>query len=288
MRRVLVNGVHLGITVAGSGPAVVALHGFAGDMSTWSGLVDELKQEYTVLLVDLLGHGASDCPREPARYSMERSVSDLMALLDHIGVSQAGWLGYSMGGRLALLAATTMPERAACLILEGASPGLTEPKERAERAKTDQALADFIEEKGAEAFVDYWERLPLFASQRDLPREIRTFIREQRLRQNPLGLANTLRGASAGVQTPVGERLSSLHIPALCIVGEKDDKFRAIGEEMCKLLPDGRLSLIPGAGHCAHVERPHEFNQTVLGFLGQQRPWMAPSGRGKASEESRG
>jgi len=287
MSRLLVNGVRLGVTVVGSGPAVVAVHGFAGDMSTWAGLVDELKEEYTVLLVDLLGHGASDCPEEPARYSMERSVSDLMALLDHLGVSRAGWLGYSMGGRLALLGATMMPERCACLILEGASPGLAEPKERAERAEGDHALADLIEEKGVEAFFDYWERLPLFASQRDLPREIRAFIREQRLRQNPRGLANTLRGASVGVQSSVRERLPSLVIPVLCIVGEKDAKFRAIGEEMCELLPDGNLSLIPGAGHCAHLERSQEFNRTVLGFLRQQPPWTPPLGAGNPSEESR-
>ena len=103
-----------------------------------------------------------------------------------------------------------MPERCACLILEGASPGLAEPKERAERAEGDHALADLIEEKGVEAFFDYWERLPLFASQRDLPREIQAFIRELRFRQNPRGLANTVRGASV----PFRKRITNTNTTA--------------------------------------------------------------------------
>lgn len=273
MSRLLVNDVHLNFEVAGSGPAVVALHGFAGNMATWSALAREMEREFTFVLVDLLGHGASDCPAEPARYGLERVAADIACLLDRLRIRRACWLGYSMGGRLALVAAATLPDRFAALILEGASPGLADPREREERARSDAAIARCIEEKGIGAFADFWEALPLFATQRDLPREIRDFVRRQRLGCDRRGLANTLRGASPGVQPPVHEWLQTLAFPVLCVAGELDQKFTAIAREMSQVLPDGRLAVIPGAGHCAHLERPREFCQAVLDFLTRLPPW---------------
>jgi 2-succinyl-6-hydroxy-2,4-cyclohexadiene-1-carboxylate synthase len=65
--------------------------------------------------------------------------------------------------------------------------------------------------------------------------------------------------------------LPNLKMPVLCIAGEYDYKFRAIARQMCTKLPDGRLSIIPGAGHAAHIERPREFNRDVLAFLRESR-----------------
>lgn len=277
MSRLLINGVHLNVEVVGSGPAVMALHGFAGNMSTWSPLVREMKEEYTFILVDLLGHGASDCPAEASRYALDRAAADLACLLDCLKIRRACWLGYSMGGRLALVAAAMLPDRIASLIVEGASAGLAAPGEREERAESDAALARLIKEKGIGPFVEFWEALPLFATQSNLPRDTRDFVRQQRLGCDPRGLANTLRAASPGVQPPVHGRLRSLAFPVLCVAGELDKKFSAIAREMCGVLPDGRLAVIPGAGHCAHLERPHEFRQAVLSFLRQLRPWDCPA-----------
>ena len=273
MSRVPVNGVNLNVEVTGSGPPVLALHGFIGNLSTWTQFANEAQSEYTIVLVDLLGHGASDCPDDPRRYGIERSVADLVAILDHLGLDRACWLGYSMGGRIALMAATLVPERCAAIVLEGASPGLADPEERAQRAQRDEALARSIEEEGLDQFVDYWERLPLFASQTRLSPKVRQSLRKQRLGNNPRGLAHTLRGAGAGVQPPVHEQLPHITIPVLCLIGEEDTKFRAIAEAMYRELPDGRISVIASAGHAPHLERPELFNRVVLDFLCRLRPW---------------
>ncbi len=267
----LVNGVNLNVKVTGSGPAVVALHGFAGSMFTWTEFVQETRKEYTVITIDLLGHGGSDSPSDPERYSVEHSIADIAAVLDKLGVSGACWLGYSMGGRIALASAALMPNECGCLVLEGASPGLISPKERARRKRSDEALARLIIEEGVEAFLNYWQQQPLFASQKLLPREVQERIRNQRLRNNPTGLANTLRAASPGVQPPVHESLPTLKIPVLCIAGEYDHKFSAIAKEMCSKLRNGHLSIIPGVGHTPHVEKPQEFNRVVLDFLDKLR-----------------
>ena len=276
MSRVQVNGVYLNVEMAGSGPPVLALHGFTGNRSTWDRLVQVAQREFTIVLVDILGHGDSDVPEDPERYRMEQCITDLMGVLDHLKIRRACFLGYSMGGRIALSAATAIPERCAALILEGASPGLANSEERAQRVRSDNALAAFTEEQGVESFVDRWEQVPLFASQAQLPHEARQALRAQRLRNNAKGLANSLRGIGTGVQPPVHDRLSHLAMPVLCIAGELDTRYSAIAEEMCRALPDGRFRIIPGAGHNTHLEQPDLFNQAVLKFLQGLPSWNDP------------
>jgi 2-succinyl-6-hydroxy-2,4-cyclohexadiene-1-carboxylate synthase len=266
---VRVNGVNLNVKKTGSGPPVVALHGFGGNRFTWAEFAQEAQNEYTVITIDLLGHGDSDSPIAYERYSLEHSVADITAVLEKLGVSRACWLGYSMGGRIALAAATSNPSMCQCLVLEGASPGLIARDARARRKRNDEALASLIMKEGVEAFVNYWERRPLFDSQRSLPRSVREGIRTQRLRNNPIGLANTLRAASPGVQPPLHKLLRKLRIPVLCVAGQYDHKFTGIAREMCGKLRYGKLAIIPGAGHATHIEKPREFNTLVLAFLGE-------------------
>src|SRR5205085_1446641 len=120
-------------------------------------------------------------------------------------------LGYSMGGRMALYTALGASFRG--LILESASPGLATEEERAERRASDEALAARIERDGIESFVDEWERQPLFASQSALPDETHQALRLERVRNTPLGLANSLRGAGSGTQPSLHDALSSLATP---------------------------------------------------------------------------
>ncbi len=267
MSRLAVNGAALNVTSEGSGPVVLALHGFTGSVATWRGFTEAARGDFTVVAVDMLGHGASDAPDDPARYTMERCVEDLAGVLDHLGIRQAVWMGSSMGGRIALACATIVPERCAALVLEGASPGLADEGERLQRMVNDEALARRILREGARPFVDYWESIPLFASQARLSPEARATLRAQRLKNDARGLANSLKGAGTGAQPPVHDRLPSLDMPVLCVVGAEDTKFRAIGQEMCRVLPKSTLAVIPDAGHATHLEQPQQFNRTVLEFL---------------------
>ncbi|MCH7997698.1 MAG: 2-succinyl-6-hydroxy-2,4-cyclohexadiene-1-carboxylate synthase [Chloroflexi bacterium] len=270
MPRVLVNGVNLNVEVTGEGPALVALHGFTGSLRTWDSLVQAAAGRFTLVLVDLLGHGDSDAPEDPSRYSMERCTQDLIALLDALGLERAGWLGYSMGGRICLYLGLAAPDRCQALAVEGASGGIVDEKERRARVESDDALARMIEERGIEAFVDYWEGLPLFSSQSRLPEGARAGLRRQRLRNRPRGLAGSLRGMGAGAQPPLYDRLQSLARPVLLMAGEEDTRYCDLARQMGDSMSGGRVSIIPGAGHCPHLERPELFNEKVLEFfLGQ-------------------
>lgn len=263
----LVNGVNLNVRIAGSGPAVVALHGFAGDMSTWAEFLPEARKKYTVITIDLLGHGDSDAPKALERYQMKHVVKDVATAISQLGFSKACWLGYSMGGRIALAAAALAPNACHSLVLEGATPGLMSPNARARRRRKDEALASLILKEGIEAFTKNWAEQLLFNSQKTLPSHIQDRIRSQRLKSNPIGLANTLRAAGAGAQPPFHDLLPSLSIPVLCIAGELDHKFTAIARKMCSKLRKGRIAIVPGAGHATHLERALEFNRIVLDFL---------------------
>lgn len=265
--RLHVNGITLNIEVAGAGRPLLLLHGFMGSTATWTPHVSLLAPHRRTIAVDLIGHDRSEAPADPDRYRMERGVGDLLAVLDVLDVEHADVLGYSMGGRVALHLAVAAPERVRSLVLESASPGLADPTERQARIVADEALAEAIERDGMEAFVDRWERLPLFVSQAALPVEVRARLRRQRLENDPVGLANSLRGMGVGRQEPLWDRLATLRIPTLLLVGELDQKYCELSRRIAAAMPAARLVVVPGTGHAVHLEQPDAFQQVILEFL---------------------
>lgn len=266
-RRLSVNGMAYHVEEAGDGPPLLLLHGFTGSAATWRPFLPAFARRWRTIAVDLPGHGKTDAPATPGRYRAEAVAEDLCGLMDRLGIARAAVLGYSMGGRLALSLAMLAPRRVRALLLESASPGLETAAERKARARQDEALAARIERDGIEAFVAHWENLPLFASVRRLPEDVQERLRQGRLANRPEGLAASLRGMGTGVQPAWWDRLPDLNVPVQLIVGELDGKFRAIAERMLALLPDGRLAVVPGAGHVTHVEKPDLFATIVMDFM---------------------
>ena len=268
------DGLRLRVEDRGTGAATLLLHGFTGSVEAWgeeilSGLA---ARDRRVVTVDLPGHGGSDVPGRPERTAMERVVDDLCRVLDARGLERADWVGYSMGGRIALAAAVLRPGRVGRLVLEGASPGLASARDREARRRRDEALARRILDEGIEAFVDRWMDLPLFRSQEKLPAARIQAARERRLRCDPRGLASSLRGLGTGRQPSFWDDLAHVDRPVLLVTGEADAKFTGIAERMEARLPDARHRVIPGAGHTVHFEAPDAWLEEVAGFLDGRRP----------------
>lgn len=268
-RFLTVNGLRYALTIEGHGDPLVMLHGFTGSGANWSELRPLLLPHFTLVALDLPGHGNTESPQDFERYRMEHCIEDIGAILDQLAFDKTlpHLMGYSMGGRLALYTATKLPGRFRSLILESASPGLATAEERAARVTSDEALANDIERDGIEAFINRWEALPLFASQQHLDEAIRLKLREQRLKNNPVGLANSLRGMGTGVQPSLWEQLNGLNLPVLLIAGALDNKFAEIARQMHTALPHIKLNIIPEAGHTVHLERPTAQAQAVLQFV---------------------
>ena len=137
------DGLRLHVRIQGKGDPLLLLHGFTGSVEAWGEEVFEgFAQANQVVAVDLPGHGASDLSPDPERYQVEEILRDLCQVLDAVSLEKARWIGYSMGGRIALAAAVLRPARVSSLILESASPGLEGEKEQRARRRADEALAE--------------------------------------------------------------------------------------------------------------------------------------------------
>ncbi|MFD1361426.1 2-succinyl-6-hydroxy-2,4-cyclohexadiene-1-carboxylate synthase [Lentibacillus salinarum] len=262
--HVTINGTAYWYELQGDGEPVVLLHGFTGTAGTWTNLIQDMADTFQVLTLDLPGHGRTG--QDPAK-TMETFCRDLAGLLDELEWQQVYLIGYSMGGRAALSFALVYPERVASLILESASPGLDGKTERETRRQRDENLAQWIELDGIEAFVAYWENIPLFQSQKQLPKAVRDQLRAERLSHSEKGLAQSLRYMGTGKQPSWWGLLEQLRLPVLLLTGEWDQKFINLNQAMERLLPEAEHIVIKGAGHAIHVEQPATFGKIVNEYL---------------------
>jgi 2-succinyl-6-hydroxy-2,4-cyclohexadiene-1-carboxylate synthase len=263
------DGLRLHVESRGEGAPVLLLHGFTGCSEALADLADSLARAgRRAIALDLVGHGRSDAPADPAHYTMARCVAQVCDVLDALDLPRVDVFGYSMGGRVALSLCAARPERVRSALLLGASAGLRRAAERSARRRSDAALAARIESEGVAAFVDDWMALPLFASQHDrLAPDALAAARAQRLRNRAHGLAHSLRGMGTGAQPALHAQLASIDVPMALVVGEEDAKFDAIAEDLAGGLRNGRVVRVPKAGHAAHLENPTAFLRVVLGFL---------------------
>ncbi|WP_188206558.1 2-succinyl-6-hydroxy-2,4-cyclohexadiene-1-carboxylate synthase [Alkalibacillus aidingensis] len=253
------------VETEGQGEPLVLFHGFTGTTSTWDQLKEQLKEHYQLILIDLPGHGLSITY---ALEGMNQACDELRAVIQQMGISTFNLLGYSMGGRTALVFAWLFPNIIDKLILVGASPGL-EGEEQDKRVQQDEKLACYIEQNGLQTFVDYWEKIPLFETQEHLPNDAKERIRHERLNQKASGLALSLRTMGTGIQPSLWGELTNIDTPSLLITGELDQKFTNLNQKMCKLLPNAGHQIVSGAGHAVHLENPEIFGKIVLSFLKQ-------------------
>src|SRR3954454_1022578 len=135
----------LGAVVEGSGPRIVLVHGFTQTHVSWSPIIEDLASDHEVVAVDAPGHGSSSDVR-----------ADLAEGAVHLAEAggEATYVGYSMGARLALRLALDRPDLVERLVLIGATAGIDDADERAERRLADEALATTIERDGVEPFLE--------------------------------------------------------------------------------------------------------------------------------------
>lgn len=260
------DGLCLHVSLVGAGPPLVLLHGFTGSAQTWADLSPAFAVAHRVVAFDLPGHGRSSVPTNPQRYSLARFADDLANALDQLGLARVALLGYSMGGRAALQFAQQYADRVAALVLLSTSSGIRDDAKCRERLASDAVLADSIEREGVRAFVDRWEMLPLWESQRVLSTETRARLRAQRLLNDPVGLANSLRGAGAGTDA-ASAIFRRILAPTLILAGALDPAYVEHGRSLEAELPNARMEVISDAGHALHLEQSAALVGATTAFL---------------------
>lgn len=277
---------------------VVLLHGFAQSAASWDNIAELLGRTRSVVALDLVGHGGSDRPEGADAYALGAQGEMLLAYLaSPVGVaalaapgrSNGGSasaaqgsrkplvVGYSMGGRVALAAASSQPETfariAGGLVLESAGLGPVDEREREDAAERDARNAAALRRDGLSAFMDAWERLDLFATQRDLPVSARERMRASRLANDAEALARTFEHAgqhAMPARVDVLAALASLRAsgaPVRYIAGARDVKYRTLAES---LEDEGlcEVRIVAGAGHNVHLEAPAAYLRALEGFPG--------------------
>lgn len=124
-----------------------------------------------------------------------------------------------------------------------------------------------LEIASIEVFVNDWEKLPLFQTQRFLTETTRQHIRELRLAQQPKRLAKALRDYGTGHMPNLWPQLASLKLPVQLIVGEWDEKFMHIAERMSDGLSEAQLTVVSQVGHTVNVEDGDKFDTILLEFI---------------------
>ncbi|MGN7401310.1 2-succinyl-6-hydroxy-2,4-cyclohexadiene-1-carboxylate synthase [Cytobacillus praedii] len=250
---------------------LVLLHGFTGNAGSWRKLKPHFERYSDVLAIDIVGHGKTGAPADISRYTITSAARDIDWILEKAGIEKANILGYSMGGRLALTFALTYPNKVGKLILESASPGLEEEDQRAARRIQDDKLAVRIQEDGIPSFINFWENIPLFDTQKRLAENIQAEIRKQRLANSQIGLINSLKGMGTGSQPSWWKRLNELNMPVLLLTGSLDEKFCQIADRMHGKMKNASRITISDCGHAIHVEKPKMFGTIVNEFLSNDK-----------------
>ena len=217
---------------AGATPLLLT-HGFSASSAMWQPNIAALSAARPVITWDLRGHGSSDAPADPARYSAEACVEDMAALLDACGTARVVAGGLSLGGFLSLEFCLAYPDRVVGLVLCDTGPGYRRDEARQQWNERAIALAERLE--------------------RDAAR----------------GLALAARGMLTQRDARVIDALPAITIPALVLVGAQDKDYLAAAGYMAARLPLAAHATIPDAGHVCNVDQPDLFSQHVLAFLDQ-------------------
>jgi len=248
---------------AGSGSAVVLLHGYPFDHSMWAEQLDFLSARgYHVTAPDLPGFGVSLNQTDRTITTMEDMARHVGASMDKLGVLDATICGLSMGGYVAFEFVRLFPQRVRALVLAGTrAPADNEQEKQARAQQVEQMLA-----KGTGDIAG--ATLSKLLAPRTLAEKpaVAAQVREMILRADARGAAAAQRGMAA--RRDYSADLPGINVPALIIVGRQDPiRPVADAEFMHQGLNKSRLEIIEDAAHMTNLEQPGTFNHVLTSFL---------------------
>lgn len=252
----------LHVVQQGAGPDLVLLHGWGFHSGVWFPLAERLAAHFRVTLVDLPGHGQSD-PLPPAQAGRLSAVAEAVM---RVAPPRAFWLGWSLGGLVALQAAVHYPRQVHKLVLVATTPRFV-------------AASDWPCAVAPEVLAGFAKAL-----QKDLKGTLKRFAWLQA--RGAEGARGVVRDLLAPLNLPHGSseglaaglallrdsdlrlNLAAVGSPTLMIMGQHDTLVPAkVGDWMSVHLPRGRVRIIPGAGHAPFLSHHQAFWDMLKSFL---------------------
>ncbi|MCA9421107.1 MAG: alpha/beta fold hydrolase [Nitrospira sp.] len=266
-----VNDHHIAYLDAGQGPPLILIHGFGGSMWQWEHQYSVLAQSHRVIILDLLGSGISDKPKEA--YTPARLVEFFRQFMDILNIPKATLVGNSMGAGLAMAMALDHPERVTRLVLISGFP-----------AQVENSIASPQYQRFFSHRPPLWlARLGNWMAGRKTTEKLLKEIVHNTALISPTVIARSFHNRQRGdflpplyslldnIQTwegQYGNRLQKIDHQVLLLWGNHDRVFPLeVGEQVKGQLPHVEWHVIPEAGHLAQWEEPALVNQFILAFL---------------------
>ena len=232
-----VNGIEIFYEERGSGYPLILSHEFAGSWESWKDQIRFFSRRYRVIAYNDRGYPPSSVPDDPAAYSEEQSVEDLLGLMDALAIPQAHIGGLSMGGAITLKFGITHPDRCRSLTIAGAGSGTTNKEQF---LKEQNATATVFEQRGSEAVGEFYTRGPARVQlQSKDPLGFEEFVDLFR-RHSAQGSARTMRGVQMQRRSiyEVGTEMRTCMVPALILTGDEDELCLEPALFMKRMLPN--------------------------------------------------
>jgi pimeloyl-ACP methyl ester carboxylesterase len=268
MPKVNINGINLHYITVGSGPDIVMLHGFLGNLAVWHlNIIPELRKHYRVTTPDLRGHGYSEVT--PTGYTCKDLAEDLRGLLDHLGIERPVLVGHSYGADVCMYFSLLYPERVSRLVaLEPGLAALVHQRKDHAWPGWDTWIAK-LEEVGLEVPKDKrtdlefllqlsLETPKFYGPARGLPRNREPLIK---LIRN-----TTLIQDYEYVGDLTLEAVERIYTPTLLVYGDKSH-FLSSYDHLHKALPNCKSVLLPGGEHFGPLEQPELLTHNIREFL---------------------
>ncbi|MFO0995394.1 MAG: alpha/beta hydrolase [Alphaproteobacteria bacterium] len=281
------DGVRLYCEESGQGLPIVFVHEFGGDCRSWAPQVRYFSRHHRCITYNARGYPPSDVPDSVERYSQDRAVGDLLAVMDAHALDRAHIVGLSMGGFATLHFGLRHPDRARSLLVAGCGYG-AEKHRQAEFRRTAEDVAANFEARGSTSVAAvYAEGAARVQYQNKDPQGWREF-RDQLAGHSAKGSANTMRGVQARRPSlyDFEDALKAMAVPTLIVSGDEDDHCLAPALFLKKTIPASGLLVLPKTGHIINLEEPTAFNQAAAEFFAtvEAGRWLPRDPRARTEE----
>jgi 3-oxoadipate enol-lactonase len=262
------DNVRLHYEEAGSGTPILFLHEFAADHTNWEPQMRYFSRGHRCIAYAARGYTPSDVPQSKEVYTYKHFYTDALAVLDHLKIAKAHFVGLSMGSYSSLQVGLNAPDRALSLTLAGVGSGSDLTKLEAFRQQCQANGAQYEKIGAAEvakATREAPSRIPFLLKD---PRGHKDFY-DALARHSSLGSANTMRSFQGGRPSiyTLTDAIRKVPTPTLIICGDEDDNCIQPSLFLKQHLPASGLAFFPKSGHVLNLEEPALFNETVARFI---------------------
>jgi pimeloyl-ACP methyl ester carboxylesterase len=258
-----VDGGRLWYEMAGEGVPLVLVHAGVADRRMWDDQWQVFTRRCRVIRFDQRGFGKSS----PAQGPVSRRA-DLLQLLDQLGVERVAFLGSSLGGEVVIDVALEHPERVTALIAASATPGGFELQGEPPRYLMEMIGA--AQQGDLERTTDLQVRIFVDGPFRE-PGQVQAPVRQRfaEMTRIPVQQGTMFIADREPLDPPASTRLGEIQAPALVLAGALDHpEILRAADVMAREIAGAQKVILPDSAHLLNMERPQEFNQAVLDFLG--------------------